>query len=54
MRSPLEGSAAWGESVVDVRGGARLRVPSFLHGPYVVWGLTERVLRQFLGLLAED
>jgi hypothetical protein len=26
-------------------------VPSFRHGEHVIWGLTERILRQFLALL---
>lgn len=43
----LREPARWVESTVEVP-GARIRVPSFLHGRYVVWGLTERVLRQFL------
>ncbi len=32
---------------MDVRDGRR-RVSRFLHGEHVVWGLTERALRQFL------
>jgi 8-oxo-dGTP pyrophosphatase MutT (NUDIX family) len=35
------------ESVVQVR-GMRIRVPSFRHGDHVIWGMTERMLRQFL------
>jgi 8-oxo-dGTP pyrophosphatase MutT (NUDIX family) len=38
------------EAVVVVRGEER-RVPSFTHGEHVIWGLTERILRQFVGLL---
>ncbi|MFL5577790.1 MAG: NUDIX hydrolase [Gemmatimonadaceae bacterium] len=38
------------EAVVVVRGEER-RVPSFTHGEHVIWGLTERILRQFIGLL---
>jgi 8-oxo-dGTP pyrophosphatase MutT (NUDIX family) len=38
------------ESVVEVR-GMKIRVPSFRHGPHVIWGMTERMLRQFMGLL---
>ena len=30
------------------------RVPAFMHGDYVVWGLTERILRSFLALLGDD
>ena len=38
------------ESVVQVR-GATWRVPSFVFGEYVVWGMTERILRQLLALV---
>jgi 8-oxo-dGTP pyrophosphatase MutT (NUDIX family) len=38
------------ESTVVVRGVER-RVPSYRHGEYVVWGLTERILRQLLELV---
>lgn len=38
------------ESTVEVR-GMRIRVPSFRHGDAVIWGMTERMLRQFLELL---
>lgn len=38
------------ESVVQVR-GASWRVPSFVFGEYVVWGMTERILRQLLELV---
>lgn len=31
--------------------GERLTVPSFMVGDYLVWGLTERILRQFMALL---
>ena len=36
------------ESTVVVRGEER-RVSSFRHGSYTVWGLTERIVRQFIG-----
>ena len=37
----------------DVRvNGTDIRVPSFRHGQYVIWGLTERIIRQLLALLA--
>ena len=42
----------WGTEIVHVRGAA-LSVSAFQHGVYTVWGLTERVLRQFVGLLGE-
>lgn len=38
------------ESTVVVRGVERL-VPSFRHGEYVVWGMTERILRQLVELV---
>ena len=38
---------AWGTGTVHVRGADR-QVSVFRHGPHMVWGLTERVLRQFL------
>ena len=39
------------ESMVTAR-GATFRVPSYLHDGHVVWGLTERILRQFLDLVS--
>ena len=38
-------------SVVRVR-ESEMRVPSFRHGDYVVWGLTERIIRQLLDVVA--
>ena len=43
----LRKPAAWGTGIVQVRGVDRT-VSVFRHGDYTVWGLTERVLRQFL------
>lgn len=43
----LRERAAWGVRPVQVR-DAQWQVSTFLHGEYTVWGLTERVLRQFL------
>lgn len=43
LRTP----AAWGTDSVHIRGADR-QVSVFRHGGYTVWGLTERVLRQFL------
>ena len=40
----------WGTEVVHVRGAA-LSVSAFQHGVYTVWGLTERVLRQLVGMM---
>ncbi len=42
--------AAVVESVVRVRGVER-RVRSFRHGEHIVWGLTERILTQLVGIL---
>lgn len=47
----LTAPGAISESIVDV-GGAERRVTSFLHGDYVVWGMTERILKQLLSVLA--
>lgn len=46
----LQDPAIARESSVQVR-GATWRVPSFVFGEYVVWGMTERILRQLLELL---
>jgi 8-oxo-dGTP pyrophosphatase MutT (NUDIX family) len=46
----LRAPEAWGTGTVQVRGGER-RVSVFRHGEYTVWGLTERVLRQFLSYI---
>ena len=43
----LRESTAWGTGMVRIR-DAEHEVAVFRHGPYTVWGLTERVLRQFL------
>ena len=40
--------ASWGTALVAVRGHGEREVAVFRHGTYTVWGLTERVLRQFL------
>ena len=50
--SALREQTAWGTGVVHVRGTART-VSVFQHGEYTVWGLTERVLRQFLHYVGE-
>jgi 8-oxo-dGTP pyrophosphatase MutT (NUDIX family) len=50
--SVLRAPAAWGTGAVQVREGER-NVSVFRHGEYVVWGLTERVLRQFLAYVGE-
>lgn len=43
----LSAVAAWGLGVIHARGEDR-NVSVFQHGEHTVWGLTERVLRQFL------
>ena len=48
--STFTGPGASVESTVTVRGVER-QVPSFLHGEYVVWGMTERILRQLIELV---
>ena len=50
--SALRAPTAWGTGTVQVRGADR-RVSVFQHGEYTVWGLTERVLRQFLAYMGE-
>ena len=47
----LRERAAWGTGLVPVRGHGEREVTVFRHGTYTVWGLTERVLRQFLEYL---
>ena len=62
--NPEVASAAWiplaalaapeaTRSSVVLASGERLTVPSFVVGDYLVWGLTERILRQFVTLLEE-
>ncbi len=48
--SALRDEAAWGIGFVHAREGERT-VSTFRHGEHTVWGLTERVLRQFLTYL---
>ena len=43
---------AWGTDMVYASGGQRI-VSTFQHGEHTVWGLTERVLRQFLTYVGE-
>lgn len=47
--SALRETAAWITAEV-VAHGQPLSVPAFTHGEYVVWGLTERILRTFLAI----
>jgi 8-oxo-dGTP pyrophosphatase MutT (NUDIX family) len=46
----LRETAAWITAEV-VAHGQSLSVPAFTHGEYVVWGLTERILRSFLSIV---
>ena len=48
----LRERAAWGMSTITVRGMDR-EESTFRHGEYMVWGLTERVLRQLLERMGE-
>jgi 8-oxo-dGTP pyrophosphatase MutT (NUDIX family) len=43
----LRDPASWSDMQIEVR-GMRRTFPAFLYQGYVVWGLTERILRQFL------
>lgn len=45
----LREERGWSEATIVVRGRER-RVPCFEYEEYLVWGLTERVLRQFVGM----
>jgi 8-oxo-dGTP pyrophosphatase MutT (NUDIX family) len=47
--SALRTETAWISAEVSAQ-GRQLTVPAFAHGDYVVWGLTERILRSFLAL----
>jgi 8-oxo-dGTP pyrophosphatase MutT (NUDIX family) len=49
--SALQDPNASREIVLELTGGPRT-VPCFQHEGYTIWGLTERILRQFLALLA--
>jgi 8-oxo-dGTP pyrophosphatase MutT (NUDIX family) len=43
----LRDPAAWSDVQLEVR-GVRRTFPAFLYEGYVIWGLTERILKQFL------
>ena len=45
----LRAPEATRDVVLELTGGPR-RVPAFQHGDRTIWGLTERILRQFLAL----
>lgn len=51
--SRLTAPGASVQSTVVARGQAR-QVPSYRHGEYVVWGMTERILRNLVGLVGES
>jgi 8-oxo-dGTP pyrophosphatase MutT (NUDIX family) len=51
--SALQEQSAWRTGSVSV-GGSQREVGVFQHGEYTVWGLTERVLRQFLAYMSES
>jgi 8-oxo-dGTP pyrophosphatase MutT (NUDIX family) len=51
--SALRAADSWGTGTVHVRGRDRT-VSVFRHGEYTVWGLTERVLRQFMDYIGES
>lgn len=46
----LRDEAGWAETEVTA-GGMAQRVLAFQHGEHVVWGMTERIVRQLLGRL---
>jgi 8-oxo-dGTP pyrophosphatase MutT (NUDIX family) len=46
--SAIRETAAWGTSLVHIRGAGEREVEAFRHGDYTVWGLTHRALTQFL------
>ncbi|MBA3671676.1 MAG: CoA pyrophosphatase [Gemmatimonadaceae bacterium] len=48
--SALREQSAWSTGIVTAHGAQR-SVSTFTHGEHLVWGLTERVLRQFLTYL---
>ena len=49
----LREQTSWGVGSVSI-GGSQREVAIFQHGEYTVWGLTERVLRQFLAYIEES
>jgi 8-oxo-dGTP pyrophosphatase MutT (NUDIX family) len=51
--STLTAPGASVESTVVARGTER-QVPSFRHGEYVVWGMTERILRNLVYLVGDS
>lgn len=49
----LRAPEATREVVLELTGGPR-RVPTYQHGGRTIWGLTERILRQFLALTSTE
>lgn len=49
--SALRDEGAVSELLVELGGGSSRRFPSLTYGEYVIWGLTHRILTQFLDLV---
>ena len=49
----LRQASAWGRAVVPIRNVGEREVDVFRPGTYTVWGLTHRVIQQFLGAFGE-
>jgi 8-oxo-dGTP pyrophosphatase MutT (NUDIX family) len=49
--SSIRETTAWRRAIVRIRGVGDREEDVFQHGTYVVWGLTQRALTQFLALL---
>jgi 8-oxo-dGTP pyrophosphatase MutT (NUDIX family) len=47
----LRARAQWGTGLVPIAGLGERQVEVFRHEQHVVWGITERILRQLVGLL---
>jgi 8-oxo-dGTP pyrophosphatase MutT (NUDIX family) len=47
----LQRPEAWSQTPVEVRDGSLMNVRGFLWRGHTVWGLTERILHEFLGWL---
>ena len=45
----LRQATAWTDTEVTAH-GTHLRVPAFAHGEYIIWGLTERIIRALISL----
>lgn len=51
--SAIREATAWSRAMVRIRGVGEREESVFRHGDYTVWGLTHRVLSQFVELLSE-